>query len=81
MITCLPMERKGVERGRKHGGCMDEEIGGEIRSEGASSVRLRGELGLEGGSGIVGDGNLVPFFSPYFSFMRIGSGPVIILTE
>lgn len=59
------MEREGGRVGRK------------IGSEGAPVLRVKGGAGLEGAQG-GGDENLLPFF---YSFMKIGSSPVIIPTE
>ena len=50
------MERKGGERERKPRRCRDREIGRRIGSEGAPVVRVKGEVGLEGGSGSGGMG-------------------------
>lgn len=70
------MERKGGEGERESlvSAWREREIG----SEGAPVLRVKGELGLEGGSRSRGMGTWCHFFH---SFMKIVSGPVIIPTE
>ncbi len=76
------MERKGVREkegeGEREVSAETERDRQEDRERGGSSTEAKGWFEVGRGLREWGDGNLAPFF---YSFMKIGSGPVIIPTE